>query len=63
MTKKAGTVYTIQKYAVYGDRLVEKNIFKLPNRQEIPVFVSAVFKEIVEKQRLTGMEFLEIRVI
>ncbi|AQY50464.1 hypothetical protein PWEIH_00410 [Listeria weihenstephanensis FSL R9-0317] len=63
VTKKAGTVYTIQKYAVYGDRLVEKNIFKLPNRQEIPVFVSAVFKEIVEKQRLTGMEFLEIRVI
>ncbi|MBC1291720.1 imm11 family protein [Listeria booriae] len=63
VTKKEGTIYTIQKYAVYGDKLVGKNMFKLPNRQEIPTFVSEIFKEEVNKKSLTGMEFLEIKVV
>lgn len=51
VTKKAGTIYTIQKYAVYGDKLVDKNMFKLPNRQEIPTFVSEIFKDEVSKKK------------
>jgi hypothetical protein len=39
------------------------DVFKLPNHQEIPIFVSETFKNKVEESGITGMEFLEIKVV
>ncbi|KYC62952.1 hypothetical protein B4099_3764 [Heyndrickxia coagulans] len=39
------------------------DIFKLGDRQEIPIFVSERFKKEIENNELTGMEFYEIKVI
>lgn len=58
-----GTIYTISKFAVYESKVGENDIFKLPNRQEMPIFVSERFKKIVEERQITGMEFLEVKTI
>ena len=58
-----GTIYTVSKYAVYEEKVDGADIFKLPNHQEIPIFVSEKFKNIVEENKITGMEFMEIKVI
>jgi len=58
-----GTIYTISKFAIYGNKVGENDVFKLLNRQEIPIFVSERFKKIVEERQITGMEFLEVKII
>ena len=58
-----GTIYTISKFAIYGNKVGENDVFKLLNRQEIPIFVSVRLKKIVEERQITGMEFLEVKII
>lgn len=57
-----GTIYTVSKFAIYESKVQSSDVFKLSNRQEIPVFVSENFKNIIEKNDITGMSFTEIRV-
>lgn len=58
-----GTIYSISKFAIYENKVQENDVFKLPNRQEIPIFVSERFKKIVEQRNITGMEFLEVKTV
>lgn len=58
-----GMVYTISKFAIYNDKTKGSDVFKLSRNQEIPVFVSEKFKELIEKQKITGISFNEIRTI
>lgn len=58
-----GTIYTVSKFAIYENRTQNSDIFKLMNRQEVPVFVSEKFKNIMVDNRMTGMSFTEIRVV
>ena len=55
-----GTIYTVSKYAVYKDKINGSDIFKLSNHQEIPIFVSENFKNAIEDNGITGMDFMEI---
>jgi len=57
-----GTIYTVSKYAVFEEKVCGIDMFKLPDNQEISIFVSERFKSIVEENEITGMEFLEIHV-
>lgn len=62
-TKSVGTIYNVRKYAIYESEVENSDIFKLGNRQEIPIFVSETFKKEIENNELTGMEFYEIKAI
>ncbi|MEK3952120.1 MULTISPECIES: imm11 family protein [unclassified Psychrobacillus] len=53
-------IYSVRKYAVSEDKINNKNLFKLKG-DEIPLFMSEDFKQLVEKSNITGCEFLEIR--
>jgi len=55
-------VYSVRKYAVSQDKINNTNVFKLMG-DEIPLFVSETFKQLVEENKITGCEFLEIRTI
>lgn len=55
-------IYSVRKYAVTEDEINKKSLFKL-KRDEIPLFVSETFKQLVEESKITGCEFLEIRTI
>ncbi|EIT86171.1 hypothetical protein A374_06216 [Fictibacillus macauensis ZFHKF-1] len=48
-TKSAGTIYNVRKYAIYESKVENSDIFKLGDRQEIPIFVSERFKTVIEK--------------
>lgn len=61
--EELGTIYTVSKYAIYEEKVNDVDVFKLPNHQEIPIFVSERFKNIVEDNAITGIEFLEISVV
>ena len=50
-----GTIYTVSKYCIYDERTENSDIFKLANRQEIPIFVSERFKKIIEEEKITGI--------
>ena len=58
-----GTIYTVSKFAIFEEKTNGADIFKLANRQEIPLFSSERFKQAVEKNNITGFCFREIRVI
>ena len=58
-----GIIYTISKFAIYEKKVKNSDIFKLSNRQEIPIFVSEKFKKIIEKNRITGVSLREIVVV
>ncbi|MBC1804919.1 imm11 family protein [Listeria booriae] len=62
-TSKRGVVYIIKKYAVKQVKLINEHIFKLPPDYNIPLFVSQDFKDMTKDKKLTGMAFLEIKVI
>ncbi|WP_018934455.1 imm11 family protein [Gracilibacillus lacisalsi] len=53
-------IYSVRKYAVSEAKINNKNLFKLQG-DEIPLFVSETFKQLVEENNITGCEFLEIR--
>ena len=58
-----GTIYTVSKYCIYDERTENSDIFKLANRQEIPIFVSERFKKIIEEEKITGICLQEIKVV
>ncbi|MGX7420044.1 imm11 family protein [Carnobacterium gallinarum] len=58
-----GTIYTVSKFAVYEKKIQKSDVFKLANRQEVPVFVSENFKNLIEKNNITGITLTEIKVI
>lgn len=55
-------IYSVRKYAVSEEKINKKNSFKLKG-DEIPLFVSETFKQLVEENNITGCEFIEIRTI
>ncbi|MFB1052074.1 imm11 family protein [Paraliobacillus sp. JSM ZJ581] len=62
-TKRVGTIYNVLKYAIYESEVENSDIFKLGTRQEIPIFVSEIFKKEIDINELTGMEFYENKAI
>lgn len=58
-----GTIYTVSKYGIYTKETKRSDVFKLSNRQEIPIFVSEFFKENIEKNNLTGLSLSEIKAV
>lgn len=54
--------YDITKYALDENKINGKHIFKLKG-DEIPIFVSELVKELIEKENITGCDFLEVDVI
>lgn len=58
-----GTIYTVSKYGIYADKTDGADIFKLSNRQQIPIFVSETFKDMIEKENITGISLSEISVM
>ena len=58
-----GTIYTVSKYGIYAEKTENSDIFKLANRQEIPIFVSERFKKIMEEEEITGICLQEIKVV
>lgn len=57
-----GTIYTVSKYGIYAEKTNGADVFKLSNRQQIPIFVSEKFKELIEDNNITGISLSEIAV-
>lgn len=57
-----GTIYTVSKYGIFAEKTEGSDIFKLSNRQEIPIFVSERFMEVIERENITGISLREISV-
>lgn len=55
-------ILSVEKYALKREKIKNYNIFKLKD-ECIPIFVSEKVKEIVEKNSLTGFQFLEVKVV
>lgn len=55
-----GTIYTVSKYGIYADKTDGADVFKLSNRQQIPIFVSETFKDLIERENVTGISLAEI---
>ena len=55
-------VYSFRKYALQSKMLNDKHIFRLKN-STIPIFVSEQFKKLVQKHRLSGVDFLEVKIV
>lgn len=58
-----GTIYTVSKYGIYADKTDGADVFKLSNRQQIPIFVSEKFKDLIERENITGISLTEISVV
>lgn len=58
-----GKIMRIIQYKFYEDKLEGKHIFKSSDAMLMPIFVSNEFKELVEKNRLTGLTFHPIPLI
>ena len=60
---KLGLICTfVVKYGIFAEKTENFDVFKLADGQEIPIFVSENFKNKVEKEEITGIDFLEIKV-
>ena len=57
-----GIIYTVSRYGIYAEKTEGSDIFKLSNKQEIPIFASERFKKIIEEENITGICLREIRV-
>lgn len=57
-----GTIYTVSKYGIYADKTDGADVFKLLNKQQIPIFVSETFKDLIERENITGISLVEISV-
>ncbi len=58
-----GTIYTVSKYGIYADKTDGADVFKLSDRQQIPIFVSEKFKNLIERENITGISLTEIDVV
>lgn len=57
-----GTIYTVSKYGIYQAKTSNSDIFKLANRQEVPIFVSENFANEIARNGITGISLIEIEV-
>lgn len=57
-----GTIYTVSKYGIYAGKTEGADVFKLSNWQQIPIFVSEKFKNLMEREGITGISLAEISV-
>ena len=57
-----GILYTVSKYGIYAEKTEGADVFKLANRQQIPIFVSERFKSLIEEENITGISLIEINV-
>jgi hypothetical protein len=55
-------IFSIEKYGLKKDIVDGYNIFKLKD-DTIPIFVSEKFKNTIDNSKMTGFEFLEVKVI
>ncbi|MCL2512373.1 MAG: hypothetical protein FWF08_00610 [Oscillospiraceae bacterium] len=55
------TFNSIIKYAIKGETVGGHHIFRLKD-SDAPIFVSETLKDIIQKNNLTGFDFLEIKV-
>nr|WP_236927515.1 DUF1629 domain-containing protein [Geobacillus thermodenitrificans] len=55
-------IYSIKKYALCKEAIQSKHIIKLKG-DEIPIFISEELRELIEKNNITGFDFLEVKVI
>ena len=60
--KGIGIIYTVSKYGIYAEKTEGADVFKLANRQQIPIFVSERFKNMIEEENITGISLVEINV-
>jgi len=58
-----GIIYTVSKYVIFAEKTEGSDIFKLSNRQEIPIFVSERFMKKIESDNITGIYLNEISVV
>ncbi|MGG3844724.1 imm11 family protein [Aeribacillus composti] len=56
------SIYSIKKYALCKEAIQSKHIIKLKG-DEIPIFISEELRELIEKNNITGCDFLEVKVI
>jgi len=57
-----GAIYTVSKYGIYSDKTENSDVFKLANRQQVPLFVSERFKNLIDEYNVTGISLAEIAV-
>lgn len=57
-----GIIYTVSKYGIYAEKTEGADVFKLADRQQIPIFVSERFKNLMEAENITGISLVKISV-
>ncbi len=57
-----GIIYTVSKYGIYAEKTEGADVFKLANRQQIPIFISERFKDLMETENIRGISWVEINV-
>lgn len=60
--EEIGTIYTVSKYGIYQAKTNNSDVFKLANRQEIPIFVSEKFVNAINDNAISGISLIEIEV-
>ncbi|OCA83656.1 Imm43 family immunity protein [Bacillus sp. FJAT-27986] len=55
-------VYSFVKYAINRNEIYGKHIFKLKGAEQ-PIFISEKVKDEIERQGITGCDFLEVKII
>lgn len=60
--EKLGTIYNVIKHGIFAEKTENSDVFKLAQRQEIPIFVSENLKSKIKKEEITGIDLLEIKV-
>lgn len=56
------SIYSVRKYALRKETIQSKHIIKLKG-DEIPIFISEELKELIERNNITGCDFLEVKVV
>ncbi len=60
--ESTGGIFRIPKMVLKADCVGDAPIFKLPIRNRVRTYVSDEFKQLVEANNLTGLEFRKIRI-
>lgn len=58
-----GGIIMVQKYVLFGSRIKDEPIFKVPETAVLHVFVNQRFKDIVDSNNLKGFLFERVEVI
>lgn len=58
-----GRYNSVKKYALRSNAVGDAVIFKLPEHQEIPVFVTEAFKQRMEAEGVTGVAYYPVKMV